>query len=102
MVSPASRAVCFTGEKEISLPRPLGRSGWVITARISMSFCARRLFKEGTANWGVPQKTRRMLTVQGANVWGPRRTESEASLKSGAYKTLPLALLAHFFYFAAD
>src|ERR1700756_5586499 len=57
----ADRAVSFTGGKETSWPRPLGRSGWVITATISKSGWARRCLSVGTAKFGVPQKRRRMV-----------------------------------------
>src|SRR5258708_40321837 len=55
----AARAVSFIGEKESSWPRPLGRSGWVMTAAISKSGWARRCLRVGTAKFGVPQKRRR-------------------------------------------
>jgi len=51
------RQRCFLyRRKETSWPRPRGRSGCVIAARISKSDCARRCLSVGTANEGVPQK----------------------------------------------
>src|SRR4029077_12939451 len=55
-------AAFFTGEAEISWPRPRGRSGCVITAAISISGCARRRMNVGTAKCGVPQKRMRMVS----------------------------------------
>src|SRR5229473_3107033 len=56
----AARAAFFTGEEESSRPRPRGRSGWVMTPTILKSGCARRFFRVGIANCGVPQNTMRM------------------------------------------
>src|ERR1700693_4017100 len=60
----AAMAVSFTGEKQTSWPRPLGRSGWVMTAAISKSGWARRCLRVGTAKFGVPQKSKRKELVR--------------------------------------
>ena len=47
-----SRAAAFTGDGWRLCPRPLGLSGWVTTAMISVFSC--NTFKHGTAKSGVP------------------------------------------------
>ena len=47
----------FTGGGVTRFPRPWGRSGWVTTAAIR-SPRSIRISREGTANSGVPMKTR--------------------------------------------
>src|SRR6266478_3896682 len=81
-------AASLTGEKEISPPRPRGRSGCVITPTISKSFCARRCFSMGTANEGVPQKTIRIIY--------PLRPPG------GRLRHLPLALFPELLDFPPD
>src|ERR1035438_6196227 len=62
MGSPRSIAARFTGDGASSMPRPLARSGWVTTSFTpkppSTSFS-----RVGTANVGVPQKTRSITTA---------------------------------------
>ena len=77
---PAAVAAFFTGENDTSCPRPRGRSGCVYTPKISNSDCASKCFREGTANCGVPQKTKRILLTAGT---------------PGSAPQLPLALFAH-------
>src|SRR5580658_10265723 len=48
---------CLTGDATSSRPRPLGRSGWV-TTRWILCPAAASFSRVGTANCGVPQKTR--------------------------------------------
>src|SRR6267143_3469305 len=84
----AASAASFTEEKEISPPRPRGRSGCVITPTISKSFCARRCFSAGTANEGVPQKTIRIIN--------PLRPPG------GRLRHLPLALFPELLDFPPD
>src|SRR5258707_7781448 len=81
-------AASFTAENETSCPRPRGRSGCVIAARISKSDCARRCLSVGTANEGVPQKTIRIIN-------SPRPP-------SGRLRHLPLALFPEFLDFPPD
>src|SRR5258707_3149390 len=81
-------AASFTAEKEISCPRPRGRSGCVITPTISKSDCARRCLSVGTANEGVPQKTIRIIN--------PLRPPS------GQRRHLPLALFPELLDFPPD
>src|SRR5258706_2157121 len=50
-------ADCLTGEETVSRPRPLGRSGCVTTSGI-LNPVSISLSSVGTANCGVPQKTR--------------------------------------------
>src|SRR6266849_341118 len=95
------------------LPRPRGRSGWVITAEISISGWARRWMKVGTAKCGVPQKRRRM-GYSGAKLVITRRRSASGfrPCLAGAQRCcaptgtlhmlLPLALLAELFDFALD
>src|SRR5258706_14060402 len=52
-----SSADCFTGDETVSRPRPLGRSGCVTTSWI-WNPVSTNLSSVGTANCGVPQKTR--------------------------------------------
>jgi hypothetical protein len=54
---PKSRARCFTGEKLRSRPRPRGLSGCV-TTNLIWNPAPTSFSKVGTANCGVPQKTR--------------------------------------------
>src|SRR5713226_1007858 len=84
----AASAASLTGEKEISPPRPRGRSGCVITPTISRSDCARRCFSVGTANEGVPQKTIRITN-------SPRPP-------GGRLRHLPLALFPELLDFPPD
>src|ERR1700724_4486059 len=60
---PARSAAAFTGETEVSWPRPRGRSGWVTTPSIWKPGWAIRWRNVGTANAGVPQKTIRSGTA---------------------------------------
>src|SRR5208283_2133577 len=58
----SARAVRFTGEAVSSIPRPLGRSGWVATSL--MRNPAHTSFSSvGTANSGVPQNTRSIMSA---------------------------------------
>src|SRR5664279_5844498 len=57
MGSPRSRAESFTGDAANSMPRPLARSGWVTTS-FTLNPASTSFSKVGTANIGVPQKTR--------------------------------------------
>src|SRR5215469_11666533 len=59
---PAASAVSFTGELDVSCPRPRGRSGCVTTLSTRKSGCAIMCRSDGTANAGVPQNTRRSAT----------------------------------------
>src|ERR1035438_1320872 len=77
--TPAASPVSLTGENETCMPRPLGRSGWVIIAAISKSGWVRRCSSVGTANRGVPQNTTFIGT-----------------------KRLPFAEFPHFLDFALD
>ena len=54
---PSCSARCFTGEGASSMPRPFGRSGWVTTRRTGKP-ASTSFSRVGTANAGVPQKTR--------------------------------------------
>ena len=54
-----SSANTFTGDAEISWPRPRGRSGCVTTAAISNRESARSCLRDGRPNAGVPQNTMR-------------------------------------------
>src|SRR6266436_1077898 len=98
-------AASFTGDAEISWPRPRGRSGCVITAAISMSGCARRWMKVGTAKCGVPQKTMRMRSVpivdSGRIAVEVLRFAQDDTIFEGA-KPSPLALFPELFDFALD
>src|ERR1700737_2988798 len=55
--SPNSSASCFTGDEASSMPRPFGLSGCVTTSRIAKP-ASTSFSRVGTANAGVPQKTR--------------------------------------------
>src|SRR5450755_404046 len=57
MGSPRSSAERFTGDSVNSMPRPLARSGWVTTS-FTLSPASTNFSSVGTANSGVPQKTR--------------------------------------------
>src|SRR5574341_2371479 len=56
-VSPNSCARCLTREAAGFCPRPRGRSGWVTTRRTRKP-AATSFSSVGTANCGVPQKTK--------------------------------------------
>src|SRR5579872_4622749 len=56
---PRRSAVSFTGGGAGCWPRPRGRSGWVTTSRTWWPALAMRS-SVGTANAGVPRKTRRI------------------------------------------
>src|SRR6266849_6493183 len=97
-------AAAFTGDAEISWPRPRGRSGCVITAAISMFDCARRWMKVGTAKCGVPQKRMRMGSLRGIGVddWQLRSFATLRMTLVGGSASSPLALLLELFDFAPD
>src|SRR5664279_398027 len=57
MGKPRSSAVRFTGEAATSMPRPLALSGWVTTS-FTLNPASTSFSSVGTANIGVPQKTR--------------------------------------------
>src|ERR1035441_116131 len=57
MGNPRSSAARFTGEVASSMPRPLARSGWVTTS-FTLKPASTNFSSVGTANIGVPQKTR--------------------------------------------
>src|SRR5450755_5192599 len=57
MGSPRSSAPRFTGEAASSMPRPLARSGCVTTS-FTLNPASTNFSSVGTANSGVPQKTR--------------------------------------------
>src|SRR5271165_164665 len=61
MGSPISSAACFTGDVVSSMPRPLARSGWVTTS-FTRNPASTSFSSVGTANVGVPQKTRFIMT----------------------------------------
>src|SRR5580698_9348547 len=54
---PAATAASFTGELDLTWPRPRGRSGCVTTPSTLNSLCASSSRRLGRANAGVPQKT---------------------------------------------
>src|ERR1700679_2033423 len=54
---PAATAASFTGELDVSWPRPRGRSGCVTTPSTLNSLSASSSRRVGRANAGVPQKT---------------------------------------------
>src|SRR6516225_4534742 len=56
------RAACFTGDSINFMPRPFGRSSWVTTSLI-LNPADTSLSNVGTANIGVPQKTRSIMHV---------------------------------------
>src|ERR1022692_4195420 len=56
----SASAVCFTGDAASCMPRPLGRSGWVATS-FTRKPAATSFSSVGTANSGVPQKTRSIM-----------------------------------------
>src|SRR5271165_2305511 len=59
---PRASAVRFTGDAVSSMPRPLGRSGWVATSFTRMP--AHTSFSSvGTANSGVPQNTTSIMAA---------------------------------------
>src|SRR6202167_3053999 len=58
----SASALRFTGEAASSMPRPLGRSGWVATS-FTRKPAATSFSKVGTANSGVPQNTRSIMAA---------------------------------------
>src|SRR6267143_171108 len=98
-------AASLTGDGEICRPRPRGRSGCVMTAAISISGCARRWMKVGTAKCGVPQKTMRMRSVPmvdtGRTVVEVLRFAQDDTVFEGA-RPSPLALFLKLFDVARD
>src|SRR5271169_5928148 len=62
MGSPSSSAARFTGDAASSMPRPLARSGWVTTS-FTLKPAATSFSRVGTANVGVPQKTKSITAV---------------------------------------
>src|SRR5664280_1051033 len=56
----SASAVCFTGVGDSCMPRPLGRSGWVATS-FTRKPAATSFSSVGTANRGVPQKTKSIM-----------------------------------------
>src|ERR1019366_8569321 len=57
---PSASAVRFTGDSASVMPRPLGRSGWVATS-FARKPAATSFSSVGTANCGVPQKTKSIM-----------------------------------------
>src|SRR5271169_3075365 len=62
MGNPRSSAARFTGDAPNSMPRPPARSGWVTTS-LTRKPASASLSSVGTANSGVPQKTRSITTA---------------------------------------
>src|SRR5271166_5636180 len=62
MGSPRSSATRFTGDAASSIPRPLARAGWV-TTNFTLKPAATSFSMVGTANVGVPQKTKSITAV---------------------------------------
>src|SRR5208337_3777573 len=58
----SASAVRLTGDAANSMPRPLGRSGWVATS-FTRNPAATNFSSVGTANSGVPQNTRSIMAA---------------------------------------
>src|ERR1019366_4136608 len=59
---PSASAARFTGDSASCMPRPLGRSGWVATS-FTPKPAATSFSSVGTANGGVPQKTKSIMSA---------------------------------------
>src|SRR6516225_5426417 len=96
---PSCCASRFTAGATTSMPRPLGRSGCATTSfTVKCSASASRV---GTANSGVPQKTKFIVPSFALRVSRPEPSHSEHQTRN-AVASLPLSRLLQFLHFAQD